>query len=104
WLDDAAELLSVLDVFVSASETESFGLAIAEAMACGVAVVATETDGAKELIQDQRTGLLAPVGNVERLAGSVASLLSDPQRRTAIGTHARESVHANFSLKRMVDE
>ncbi len=50
WLDDAEQWLGALDVFVSASESESFGLAIAEAMAAETAVVATETEGAQEVI------------------------------------------------------
>ena len=47
WLDDLAQLYCALDVFVSASHTESFGLAIVEAMASRTAVVATETEGAQ---------------------------------------------------------
>ncbi|HEU0252947.1 MAG TPA: glycosyltransferase, partial [Pyrinomonadaceae bacterium] len=50
WVDEAEKLLCAMDVFVSASETESFGLAIAEAMASGTAVVATRTEGAQEVI------------------------------------------------------
>lgn len=104
WLDDPARLLSVLDVFVSASETESFGLAIAEAMAAEVAVVATETEGARELIEDRQTGLLAPVGNVPRIAEAVSWLLSNAQDRVEMGRRARQEVSARFSLERMVDE
>src|SRR6185437_12212611 len=94
WLDDPAQLLFVLDVFVSASETESFGLAIAEAMAAEVAVVATETEGARELIEDRQTGLLVPIGDVARIAEAVRSLLIDPQQRVEIGKRAREAVIA----------
>jgi glycosyltransferase involved in cell wall biosynthesis len=56
WVEETAELLAALDVFVSASHSESFGLAIVEAMASGCAVVATETDGAKEIIEADKTG------------------------------------------------
>ena len=104
WVEDAAKLLSAIDVFVSASETESFGLAIAEAMAAGTAVVATATEGAREVIDDQETGLLVPIGDVTRLAESIALLLSDDERRRQIGTRAREVVKAKFSLQRMVDD
>jgi glycosyltransferase involved in cell wall biosynthesis len=101
WLDQAERLLCALDVFVSASETESFGLVIAEAMAAGTAVVATETEGAKEVIEDQKTGILVPIGDVNRIAEAVTSLLVDDKK---IGVRAREAVNAKFSLKRMVDE
>ncbi len=104
WLDDAEELLAAMDVFVSASETESFGLAIAEAMAAGTSVVATATEGAQEIIEDQKTGLLVPIGNVERIAEAIATLLAHEERRKEIAAQAREAVAAKFSLRRMVDE
>ena len=104
WLDDAEKLLCAMDVFVSASETESFGLAIVEAMAAGTPVVATATEGAREVIEDQSTGLLVPIGDVERIAGSVINLLSDPERRRTIAAQSAKSAAKNFSLTRMVDE
>jgi L-malate glycosyltransferase len=104
WLDDAEKLLCALDVFVSASETESFGLAIVEAMAAGTAVVATETEGAQEVIEDHKTGLLVPIGDVERLAESVIDLLEDPETRHTIAAQSAQSAAKRFSLKRMVDE
>ena len=104
WLDDAEKLLCAMDVFVSASETESFGLAIVEAMAAETAVVATATEGAREVIEDQKTGLLVPIGDVERIAGSVINLLSDPEKRRTIATQSAQSAAKKFSLTRMVDE
>jgi glycosyltransferase involved in cell wall biosynthesis len=101
WLDQAEKLLCVLDVFVSTSETESFGLVIAEAMAAGTVVVATETEGAKEVIEDQKTGILVPIGDVNRIANAISTLLKNPGE---IGLRAKEAAHAKFSLKRMVDE
>lgn len=104
WMDDITSLFSALDVFVSASFTESFGLAIAEAMSCEVAVVATETEGAREIIRDGETGLLVPLRDVERLAQSIGELLKDEEKRNRIGTSAGEDVRARFSLERMVDD
>jgi glycosyltransferase involved in cell wall biosynthesis len=104
WLDNAEELLLALDVFVSASETESFGLAIAEAMAAGTAVVATETEGAKEVVADQRTGLLVPIGNSERIAAAISDLVRNEALRNDLSARAREAVAENFSLERMVAE
>jgi glycosyltransferase involved in cell wall biosynthesis len=74
---------------------------IAEAMAAGTAVVATETEGAKEVIEDQKTGILVPIGDVNRIAEAVTALLAD---NGEIGARAKESANAKFSLKRMVDE
>ncbi|HEU4766909.1 MAG TPA: glycosyltransferase family 4 protein [Pyrinomonadaceae bacterium] len=104
WVEEAEKLLSAIDVFVSASETESFGLAIAEAMAAGTPVVATATEGAQEVVDDQETGLLVPIGDVARMADSISMLLSDGERRRQMGTRAREAVNAKFSLQRMVDQ
>jgi glycosyltransferase involved in cell wall biosynthesis len=104
WVEDAEKLLSALDVFVSASETESFGLAIAEAMAAGTPVVATTTEGAREVVVDRETGLLVPIGDAGRIAEAIAMLLSDEERRRQMGTRAREVVNEKFSLQRMVDQ
>ena len=104
WVDDADKLLCAMDVFVSASETESFGLAIVEAMAAGTAVVATASEGAKEVIEDQKTGVLVPIGDVQHMARAVIDLLSNSEIRRAIATQAAQSAAKKFSLKRMVDE
>ena len=104
WLDDLAELYCALDVFVSASHTESFGLAIAEAMASGTAVVATETEGAGELIETGETGLLVPIGNVDRLVESILLLLEDKEKRVRLSGAGQHAAAANFSLERMIKE
>jgi glycosyltransferase involved in cell wall biosynthesis len=103
WLEDLPQLYSALDVFVSASHTESFGLAIAEAMASSAAVVATETEGARELITGE-TGLLVPVGDVDALASSILRLLTNADERIRFGQAAQKTAAANFSLERMIDE
>jgi|GEM_PF-174594 len=104
WLEDLAQLYCALDVFVSASQTESFGLAIAEAMASGTAVVATETEGARELIESGETGLLVPIGDVDKLAAAISSLLQDKGARARLGTAAEQTAQANFGVERMIAE
>ena len=104
WVDEAESLLCAMDVFVSASETESFGLAIVEAMSAGTPVVATRTEGAQEVVEDQKTGLLAPIGDVDQIAGAVTTLLSNPERRRSMGADAHEVAKTKFSLNRMVTE
>jgi glycosyltransferase involved in cell wall biosynthesis len=104
WVDEADKLLCAMDVFVSASETESFGLAIVEAMAAQCAVVATATEGAKEVIDDQKTGVLVTIGDVGHIAGSVIDLLSNPEKRRTLATESAQSAAKRFGLKRMVDE
>jgi glycosyltransferase involved in cell wall biosynthesis len=104
WIEDLAQLYCALDVFVSASHTESFGLAIAEAMASGTAVVATETEGARELIDAGKTGLLVPIGDVAKLAAAVSRLLQDKDEKTRLGTAAQQAALANFGVERMIAE
>ena len=104
WLNDLAQLYCALDVFVSASHSESFGLAIVEAMASRTAVVATETEGAREIIRAGETGLLAPVSNPTALAGKIQSLLDDEADRLRVAEAAQKDVAQRFSVERMVDE
>ena len=104
WLENLAQLYCALDVFVSASHTESFGLAIAEAMASGAATVATETEGAREIIQPGETGLLVPVRDVDKLSEAVLELLDNKDRRILLGGAAQRSVVTQFSVERMIDE
>jgi L-malate glycosyltransferase len=104
WVDDLAQLYCALDVFVSASHTESFGLVIAEAMATGTSIVATETEGAREIIQAGKTGMLVPVGDVPALAAAIAELLGDENKRVRLGTTGQQAVAARFSVARMIEE
>jgi glycosyltransferase involved in cell wall biosynthesis len=104
WLEDLAQLYCALDVFVSSSHTESFGLTIAEAMASGTAVVATETDGARELIKAEETGLLVPIVNVTKLAEAILSLLKNEPDRIRLGTAAQKAASTRFTVERMIDE
>jgi glycosyltransferase involved in cell wall biosynthesis len=100
--EDVAALLASFDVYVSASRSESFGIALVEAMASGLAVVATATEGAREIIEEGMTGLVVPVGDAESLAAAVSSLLSDEARRLALGERASATAAERFSLERMI--
>ena len=104
WLEDLAQLYCALDVFVSASHTESFGLAIAEAMASSTAVVSTETDGARELIEAGETGLLVPIADALKLPAAILLLLQEKNARVRLGGAAQQAARENFSLERMIAE
>ena len=65
------------DLFLLPSESESFGLAALEAMACEVPVIATLAGGLPEVVVDGETGYLCPVGDVEGMAAAALRLLSD---------------------------
>ncbi len=102
WVDDTTSLFAALDMFVSASHTESFGMAILEAIALGTPVVASATDGAKELVSDVEN--LVPVGNPVRLAETILARLTDPARTQVMAERARSVARSRFSLDRMIEE
>jgi len=104
WSDDVGQTLSGFDIFVSASRSESFGFVIAEAMLSGVPVIATETEGAKEIISEATLGRLVPIGSAEQIANAIVDLSSHPAYREQLVQSGRDHVRENFSLKRMVDE
>jgi L-malate glycosyltransferase len=103
WVDDVAKLLPNFDLFVSPSRSEPFGLSIVEAMAAGVPVIATASEGAREIIDDRQAGRLVPIGDVETLADAISGLLADPELRESISAEAQRRVRERFSLERMLD-
>ena len=76
-LEAVEEVLSMGDLFLLPSETESFGLAALEAMACEVPVVSTNAGGIPELNVHGKSGLLSPVGDVEDMAKNALIILDD---------------------------
>ncbi len=104
WVEDTAPLLTAMDIFVSASHSESFGLAILEAMASGKAIVATETDGAKELIENEKSGKLVGIKEPLKLAAKIGEFLSDEKMREIFGANAQTTAGEKFSLQKMIGE
>jgi glycosyltransferase involved in cell wall biosynthesis len=90
-----------LHVFVSAARSEPFGLAIVEAMAAGLPVVATASEGASEIIEDGVTGKLAPPNDPEALAQAINDLLDDPDECARLGQNARLAARERYSLEQM---
>jgi glycosyltransferase involved in cell wall biosynthesis len=103
WLPDVRDLLGALDLFVSPSRSEPFGLVIVEAMASGLPVVATMSEGAREIIEDGVTGRLVPIGDTESLARAIIDLLTDKSEHQRFSVNALDVVRQHFSLERMVD-
>ena len=83
--------MSRAQILVAPSRWESFGNAVAEAMALGVPVIATRCGGPEDLIESGLTGILVPVDDVQALARAIVALLGDEETRTELATAARAS-------------
>jgi len=82
-------VLPALDLFVLPSHNEGMGRALVEAMAAGLAIVATDVGGVGEVLEEGRCGVLVPPRDPEALAVAIARLAADPDRRAALGAAAR---------------
>lgn len=95
------ELLSCADLFLLPSESESFGLAALEAMACGVPVVGTSVGGLPEVVPPE-AGTLLPVGATREMGEAAIALLSNPEACEAAGRAARHVAESQFSIERVL--
>lgn len=87
------------DVYVQASRLEGFSASVREAMACEIPVVVTDTTGHQEMVEDGVNGYLFPVGDADRFAQCVLSLIKNPQLRRAMGSAGRKRIVENFSTE-----
>ena len=101
--DDLEHVLPGLDLLVHPAEREGLGVAVLEAMSCGIAVVATRAGGLVDAVTDEREGLLVPYGDGEGLARAVARLAADAHLRSRLGSAGRIRVMSQFSVARMTD-
>lgn len=91
------------DIFVAPSTYESFGLVFLEAMAKGLPVIGTDIGGIPEVVVDNQTGILVPVGNVNALADAILRLTRDHQTRKAFGAAGRLRYEDQFTAKKMAE-
>lgn len=87
--DNVAALLGEADVFVRPSLTEGMSLAVLEAMAAGLPVVASDVSGTRQLIQHERDGIITAPGSVADLVRALTLLLPDAELRARLGANAR---------------
>ena len=101
--DDMPAVFHELDIVVSSSLSEAMPLAVMEAMASGLPVVACKVGGIPDLVAHGVTGWLADEGDYETLATRVVELLDDPELRNAAGRAARERAVGRMGLDRSVE-
>ena len=97
-------LLRAADLFVLPSLNEGLGLALLEAMAAGLAAVASRVGGVPEVVRDGETGVLVPPGDARSLAGAILKLMADPALRGRMGEAGRARARQQFSIARAVRE
>jgi glycosyltransferase involved in cell wall biosynthesis len=102
--DHVDELLAAADLFVLPSHQEGMSLALLEAMAAGLPIVATDIPGNRDLLSSGRHALLVPPRDPAALAAAIERLLDEPELGARLGAAARGRVAEEFSLAKCVDE
>jgi L-malate glycosyltransferase len=98
------ETLAISDVLLMPSELESFGLAALEAMASEVVPVATRVGGVPEVIEHEKSGFLAAVGDVEAMAAYAIEILKDEGRLRVMGKQCRAAASARFCTTKIIPQ
>ncbi len=101
WREDIPEVLACADLFVLPSLYEGLPLALLEAMAAGLPIVATAIGGTSEAVVDGVTGLLVPPGEPRSLAAAIRRALDDEGLARRLGAASRERVRREFSAAAM---
>ena len=101
---DVSDILRATDILVQPTLSESFGMAIAEGLAAGLPVVASDVAGVPEIIVDGETGLLVQPRDPEAIASRVVALLERPEYAASIASRGRERVREMFSPGRCAEE
>jgi N-acetyl-alpha-D-glucosaminyl L-malate synthase BshA len=98
------DYLSVADLLLLPSLSESFGLAALEAMACEVPVVATRVGGLPEVVREGETGFLFGVGEIAGMAEAALRILNDPGLGRSMGRRGRDWAAAEFNTERIIPQ
>ncbi|HMG36863.1 MAG TPA: N-acetyl-alpha-D-glucosaminyl L-malate synthase BshA [Blastocatellia bacterium] len=98
------DYLSIADLFLLPSLSESFGLSALEAMACEVPVITTRVGGLPEVVEEGRCGFLLEVGDVEGMASAAVRILRDDNLRKSMGSAGREIAVSRFANDRVIPQ
>jgi glycosyltransferase involved in cell wall biosynthesis len=102
--DDIPRLLSVMDVFVISSDREGLPVAMLEAMANKIPVVATAVGGIPEVINPGQNGVLVPPRDAQKLAEELIAILRNPARRQSIAEAGFHTVRDNYSIETIASQ
>jgi N-acetyl-alpha-D-glucosaminyl L-malate synthase BshA len=96
------EILSCSDLFIIPSQSESFGLAALEAMACGLPVISSSVGGLPELVKHNESGFIAEIGDVERMAKYAIDLLTNEKKYKIFSKNSRDRAVNLFDISKVV--
>jgi glycosyltransferase involved in cell wall biosynthesis len=102
--DKIPNYLNTLDVLVNASEIESFGVSVAEAMACKIPVVVSNLDGFKDLIPDENVGLITRSTSPQDISVAMEKYLINNELRTTLSGNAFKRISEKFSWNKNLNE
>lgn len=102
WESEVGQVLSSLNIMVTPSLWEAFGIVNLEAMAYGIPVVASRVGGIPEVVCDGKTGLLVPSADSGKLAQAIVDLMSNQERAHQMGAYGREWAAQHFSASTML--
>jgi len=100
--DGLVDILNAADVFLIPSQSESFGLAALEAMACGVPVVSSSVGGLPELVKHNDSGFIAEIGDIDRMSKYVIDLLTNSRKYEIFSNNARRRAIELFGIDKIV--
>lgn len=104
WRTDIFEWMLNSDLALVPSIGEGFGLVFLEAYKAGLPIVAFDVPAANEIVEPEKSGLLAPLWDTVALGDSMIRILGDDQLRLHMGIRAKELIQEKFSFERVVDE
>lgn len=96
------EILNSADVFLIPSQSESFGLAALEAMACGLPVISSSVGGLPELVKHNECGFIAEIGDIDRMSKYAIELLSNDKKYEIFSANARKRAVDEFDISKVI--
>ena len=104
YIDNVLEVMSIFDISVTPSLNEPFGRVVVEAMGLGIPVIATNTGGIPEIIEDGISGILVPPKDPDSLSQALLDLISDEEKRKQIGEMGYKRFREHFTMSRTIEE
>lgn len=103
FIDDAADFLASIDIFLSSSISEGLPLSAIQAMVTALPIVATRCGGYEGLITDQENGVLVEVENPQAIANAIEIIVAEPDFKKTLSENAKKHAVSTFDIQVMLD-